>query len=71
MSETRFVTALRDAIEASQTSAYQVGIKAHGTHGTIHHWLSGARSSPGMDNFEAALNVLGLTLKIVPLEEKQ
>lgn len=36
-------------------------------HTTIRHWWDGSRS-PQLDNVEAVLNFLGLTLKVTPLE---
>jgi transcriptional regulator with XRE-family HTH domain len=71
MNDNRFIREFRERIAESNTNAYQVGMKAHGSRSTVYSWMNGSRSSPGVDNFEAALNVLGLTLKIVPLEEKQ
>ena len=69
MSDSRFMAALRTAIEANGTSAYAVSQKAFRSMSTVRSWLKEGRS-PSVENYEAALNAVGLTLKIVPLEEK-
>lgn len=65
----RFVDTLRSAIERKGLNVRTVSDKALGSR-AAYQWMKDG-VSPRIDNFEAVLNVLGLTLKIVPLEEKQ
>lgn len=64
----RFVDSLRSAISQTGMNVRTVSDKALGTR-AAYQWMKDG-TSPRIDNFEAVLNVLGLTLKIVPLEEK-
>ena len=52
---------------AEGLSRYRVATGAGIGHTTLRHWWDGSRQ-PQLDNLEAVLNYLGLTLKATPLE---